>query len=89
MKYCERGERAFKEKETAMATHGYFLLAAERAQLSFPDGKWESLTVPEQSDAIYRELRLIDADVVSERLAFQLPSRRAPQRPRSETERIR
>lgn len=52
-----------------MAAQGCFLIAAERARLSFPDGKWESLTVSEQSDAIYRELRLIDADVMSERLA--------------------
>jgi hypothetical protein len=67
-----------------MATQGYFFMAAERARLSFPDGKWESLTVSEQSDAIYRELRLIDADVMSERLADprsqQFPRVRSQQR---------
>ncbi len=52
-----------------MAYTDHFLLAVERARLSLPDGKWEALTVSQQSDAIYRELRLIDADVVAGRLA--------------------
>jgi len=39
-----------------------FQFAAERARRSFADERWNSLTAAERSDAIYRELRLLDAE---------------------------
>jgi hypothetical protein len=44
-----------------------FQLAARRARLSFPDGKWDCLTVSEQSEAIYHELRSLDAEMAEGR----------------------
>jgi len=38
-----------------------FQLAAERARRAFSDETWASFQPRERADAIYRELRLIDA----------------------------
>jgi len=37
-----------------------FQLAADRAQQSYPTDQWHRLSIPEQSTAIYRELRQLD-----------------------------
>jgi hypothetical protein len=42
-----------------------FQLAAERAKQAIGEEEWRSLGLVEQSAAIYRELRLIDAALVS------------------------
>jgi hypothetical protein len=39
-----------------------FELAAERARARFPSGVWALLEPGQRSDAIYAELRLIDAE---------------------------
>lgn len=40
-----------------------FLLAADRAKQSVGEHVWHGLAIAEQSEAIYRELRLIDAEL--------------------------
>ena len=47
--------------------HEDFLLAVERARSSFSVEEWQEMPVSEQSRAIYRELKLIDADTVRAR----------------------
>ena len=46
-----------------------FQLAAERARGAYSLSEWINMRPREQSDAIYRELRLIDAVRVAERTA--------------------
>ncbi len=41
-----------------------FSVAAERARMSVATERWNCLTASERSDAIYRELRLLDAEAV-------------------------
>ena len=41
-----------------------FQIAAARAAASYPDDVWFSLSATEQSAAIYRELRKLDAESV-------------------------
>ena len=53
-----------------------FHIAAERARLSFAVDRWNCLTASEQSDAIYRELRLLDAEAARSRRMS--PGRVAP-----------
>ena len=43
----------------------HFQAAAAQARRSFTADEWDSLTFHEQSDAIYRELRRLDAAVVA------------------------
>ena len=50
-----------------------FHAAAERARLSFAASRWNSLTASEQSDAIYRELRLLDAEAARRRQTMREP----------------
>lgn len=49
--------------------HGDFLLAVERARGGFTTEEWQDMPVSEQSRAIYRELKLIDAETVRARQA--------------------
>jgi hypothetical protein len=41
-----------------------FKIAADRAKAAFTEERWNTLGICEQSEAIYRELRLIDAEIV-------------------------
>ncbi len=53
-----------------------FQLAAQKAKRIVGDEKWNSLGFAEQSAAIYRELRLIDAELArSHSFSEELPSR--------------
>ena len=47
--------------------HEDFLLAVDRARNSFSAEEWQEMPASEQSRAIYRELKLIDADTVRAR----------------------
>lgn len=49
--------------------HGDFLLAVERARGSFTEDERREMPISEQSRAIYRELKLIDAETVRVRQA--------------------
>ncbi len=51
-----------------------FQLAADRAKRVIGEGMWHRLTIVEQSDAIFRELRLIDAELAHGRFALVEPA---------------
>ena len=50
-----------------------FQLAVDRAMQSLGEGTWHGLTMVEQSHAIYRELRLISAELAQGRCAQLKP----------------
>jgi hypothetical protein len=72
-----------------------FQLAAEKAKQAVGEKAWRSLGFAEQSAAIYRQLQLIDADLVASQAFRQeafagthtadkpLPLRRADQMPKA------
>lgn len=49
-------------------------VAVDRARQTIGEGMWRRLTVVEQSDAIYREIRLIDAELARGRSVLVEPS---------------
>ncbi len=49
-------------------------LAVDRAKQCAGEWMWHRLTIVEQSDAIFRELRLIDAELARGRFALMEPS---------------
>jgi hypothetical protein len=54
-----------------------FQIAAERAASSCPTEVWRNLSSSEQAAAIYRELRKLDAESVSEPAQTEAPSNEA------------
>jgi hypothetical protein len=43
-----------------------FQLAAARATATYPADEWHAMSMQEQSAAIYRELRILDAEAMME-----------------------
>jgi len=60
--------------------HEDFLLAVDRARNGFSAEEWQEMSVSEQSRAIYRELKLIDADTVRARQSAIIGSVEASKR---------
>jgi hypothetical protein len=55
-----------------------FQIAQVRARLLFTQDAWNILTLREQTDAIYSQLRRIDAEDLRDRLAAQAAERETP-----------
>jgi hypothetical protein len=58
-----------------------FQIAAERAVSSYPAEEWFNLSPSEQAAAIYRELRKLDAEAISESEAAEAPAAEGGDRP--------
>ena len=56
-----------------------FQIAAQRAEASYPPEVWRILTTQLRADAIYRELRRMDAEIVESATTMQ-PDGRAVKR---------
>jgi hypothetical protein len=54
-----------------------FQIAAERAASSYPRAVWSTLSAPERAAIIYRELRKLDSESVSEPAQTGAPSNEA------------
>jgi hypothetical protein len=54
-----------------------FQIAAERAASSYPAEVWSTLSPSERAAVIYRELRKLDAESVSEPAQTEAPSNEA------------
>lgn len=59
-----------------------FQIAAERARTSVTEDEWNRLPLHEQSDAIYRELRSLDREIVGRKEVHPRWMNQAGQLPR-------